>query len=120
MLGERFDDLRPHRHVRRQRRERVLEDHGDLGAAELVQLLRRQAQQFLAAITHAAGDLAVGGQQAHRRQEQLAFARTRFPHHAQAGAFMNIQAHAFDGMNLAVLCGEAHIQIADFQQCAHQ
>jgi hypothetical protein len=33
---------------------------------------------------------------------------------------MDVQAHAFDGMNLAVLRGEAHIQIADFQQRRHQ
>ena len=111
-----FENLRPHRHVRGQRGERILEDHGDLGAAELIEPARRQAQQFLSAVAHAAAGAPVGGQQSHGGQKQLALARAALAHHTQAGAFLDIEAHPLDRMHIAVLGGEMDIEVADFQQ----
>ena len=74
----------------------------------------------VAAISDAAGGPAIGGQKPHRGQEQLALARTAFAHHAQAGAFLDVEAHLLDRMHIAVLRLEVHVQVADFEQRGHQ
>ncbi len=113
--AQRLDDLCADGHVRRQRGQRVLEDGGDLGAAQPVQRLLGQAENFLAAEFHAAGGAPVGGEKSDRGKEKLALARARFAHHAEAFAFADVEARGLDGMDFAVMRGEAHVEIADLE-----
>ena len=55
MQDQRLHDLCAHSHVRRERGQRVLEDHGDGAAAQGVEPFGAGAQDFLAAIADAAG-----------------------------------------------------------------
>ena len=80
----------------------------------------RRAQYFLAAISHAAGGAAIGGQQAEGGQEELALARAAFAHHAQAFAFLDGEAGILHGMDIAIGECEVHIEIGDFQQRGHR
>ena len=78
VMDDRLGDLPPDRIERIERGHRLLEDHGDLGAAHLVEALERQSDQLLAAIFGRAGDAAIVGQQAHDTHHGLALAGTGF------------------------------------------
>ena len=102
--------------VRVERGHRVLKDHRELDAADVVQLARRQAQQLLAAKAGAAGAAAVLGEQPHDREEQLGLARAGFADHAQALARLDRKAHVADRRDLALGRGEAGGQPVDRKQ----
>src|ERR1039457_5502117 len=79
--------------VWRQRAHRILEDHGELGAAYMVERRRRQTENFPSIETHAAARLGISRQQTHGRHEYLGLAGTRFTHDAEALAWRHLQRH---------------------------
>ena len=66
-----------------ERRHRLLEDHGDLAAADRVQLVLRQLQQVDAAPPHLAGEPQRRPQETDDRSQREALAGTRFADEAE-------------------------------------
>ena len=108
-------DLLADPHVRGERRQRVLEDHGHLRAADAVQRLGLQPQDLLTLKPDRARGPAVLGQQSHDRHEGLALARAAFAHHAQGFAPRHLQADAAHGVDLTIMGVEGDLQIIDRQ-----
>ena len=75
MFHQRLGDLIADRIERIERGHRLLKDHGDLGAADAIQLALAESEQIRAAIVGRAGRAAVRGKQPHRRHDGLALAR---------------------------------------------
>ncbi len=84
----------------------------------LVELAGAAAQDLLALELDAAGGPAVGGQQAHHRQEDLALARAGFADDAERLARLDREADLVDRLDRAVRRGEADVQIADLEDGA--
>ena len=95
--------LRADRHVRRQRRQRVLEDHRDMRAADLVELLTRKTGKLAALELDRALDNTVGRGEAHGGQHRLALARSAFADKAEAFASRNAEGQLLHGLDAAVL-----------------
>jgi hypothetical protein len=113
--AQHFLHLGANAHVRRERGQRVLENHRHVTAAHTVQLARRQAEDFLVAILDRALGLAVRGQQTHRREEGLALARARLADHRQALAGIDLQRHALDRIHSSIRRIEGHRQVGNLQ-----
>jgi hypothetical protein len=90
-------------------RQRILEDHGDLGTADPHEGAYVGADQFGVAEPYRTLDRGRGGQQAHRGQGRHGLARARLTHDAQYLAAAKVPAHRIDGDGIA----EADRQIAD-------
>src|SRR5271154_5841821 len=99
----------------RQRSERVLEDHGDLRAPDLVDFVRRKAKQFLAAEFHAARGPAIVREKAECCQKQLTLARSGLADDAKAFALGDIEIGTLDGVHFSVRRPETHVEIADLK-----
>ena len=117
MLHERLGQLPAHRVVRRQGRQRVLEDHRHLVAAELLQLLLGGGDEFLAV----EDDLAVDGGgarvvQAQDRQVGDGLPGAGLAHDAQGLAALDVEGEAVDRLDDAVLGGELHPQVTDREE----
>ncbi|CAM5286418.1 Vitamin B12 import ATP-binding protein BtuD [Streptomyces fumanus] len=117
VLHERLGDLPAHRVVRRQRGQRVLEDHGDLVAAELLHLLLGGGDEFLAV----QDDLAVdrGGArvvQAQDGQVGHGLAGAGLADDAQGPAALDVEGETVDRPDDAVLRGEPHAQVPDREE----
>ncbi len=100
---QRLGDLLTDLHVRGQRRQRVLEDHGHLRAADAVEVPRLQPKQLLPVQLRRSRSPAVAGQQPHHRQEGLALARPALADHAQRLAALDIQRDAAHGADHAIV-----------------
>jgi hypothetical protein len=112
---ENFLELVAHLHMRRQRGERILEDHRHRLAAHRVELFRRQVQDFLAGVLDRSFRFAVGGQKPHSRQESLALAGPGFADHGEAFARFDLQIDAAHGMDFAIGRVEADIEIFNLE-----
>jgi hypothetical protein len=110
---QRLGDLFADAHVRRQRGERILEDHRHLRAADVVELADFEAQQLLALELRRAAGPAVGGQEAHDRHEGLALAGAAFAHHPQALAASHAERDAAHRVHHAVMGLETDGEILD-------
>ena len=88
-----------------------MKDHGDLGAADLIELGRSQSQDLLALEADRSGRLAIGRQQSHGRHEGLALARAALTDHAQTFALRYGEANPLHGLDLAVKGLEADLEI---------
>ena len=102
MAGQHFGHLRADGHVRRQRGQRVLEDHGDARAADLVELLPREALQLLPIEPERALDLAIGRREAHHGEHGLALARAAFADEAEAFAGRDVEGQRLHSLDPAV------------------
>ena len=102
-----------------ERGHRVLEDHRQIVAADLVQAARRQIEDLLAAVAHRALAAAVLGEQAHDREEDLGLARPALAHHPQALAGPDREPHLVGRQHLAVRRGKARGEILDLEDGGH-
>ena len=101
---------------RRQRGHRILEDHGDLAAAQLAHVARRQADKFAAAIGDRAFDDRIGiVDEAHDGEQRQGLARARFADDAQDLALRDIEGDAVDGAHQALLGAEGDLEIANLE-----
>ncbi|MGX1154842.1 hypothetical protein RKD39_002420 [Streptomyces albogriseolus] len=119
VLHERLGDLPAHRVVRRERRQRVLEDHRDLVAAELLHLLLGGGDQ----VAPLEDDLALDGGalgvvQTEDGQVGHGLAGARFAHDAEGLAALDVEGQSVDRLDDAVLGGEPHPQVADREEGA--
>ncbi len=110
-MAQRLDDLIADAHVRRQRGQRVLKNHGDLRAANAVQPRLGHLRKIFAAIEEASLGAPIIGKEADSSQQQLAFARSRFADYAEAFALGDIETDILDRMHLAVGCRKADMEI---------
>ena len=76
MDAQRLDELGAHAQVRRQRRQRVLEDHGDVRTPQTVQRVFSEGENFLSLKNYRPGGTPVGSEQPERGEEKLALTRT--------------------------------------------
>ena len=86
MRLQRLDDLGADGEHGIERGHRVLEDHGELGPAQLAQFLRRQAGEVAAGEHHPAAEPGALGQQLQDGARQHGLAAARFAHDAQRAA----------------------------------
>ena len=94
-------------------RHRLLKNHRQLRAAIIVQLVGRQADDFVAAILHRALRPAIGGEEAHHRHHGLAFAGTGFAHDSDGFASCHVEVDALDGVENTIAGAEADVEVAD-------
>ncbi len=116
-----FGDLPADGVDRRQRRHRVLEDHGDLVAPHMPQLPLRQADQLAALVDDRSLDFGVGiDDQADDAEQGDGLARPGFADHAEDLAFAYIERHMVDGAHHALLGAEGNAEIPHAQHGAHR
>src|SRR5207248_9548074 len=112
-LAELVTDLRD----RVQARHRVLEDHGDLVAADLAQPLRRRRQEVLALPERGAGGhrraLRV---QPHDREAGDALPRAGLADDAERLALVDRERDTVDRTHDAVVRPEVRLQVVDFEE----
>ena len=118
----RRDHLRPDLEDRVERHHRVLEDHGDLSAADLAHGLALQAGEILAVEEHlAARDLAGRLDQAEDRIAGHALAGAGLADESQDAAASDLEADAVDGLQNAGPGLELRLEILDAKNCfAHR
>ena len=113
MGGERQRELVADPVERIERGHRLLEDHGELRAAIVVELVGRQADQLLAAVLHRALGPAVRGEKAHHRHHGLALAGAGFADDGDGLAGVDVEIDALHGVEDAVAGAEADVEVAD-------
>ena len=113
MGGERQRELVSDPVERIERGHRLLEDHGELRAAIVVEPVGREADQLLAAVLHRAFGPAVRGEKAHDRHHGLALARSGFADDGDGLAGIDVEVDALHRMEDAVAGAEADVKIAD-------
>jgi hypothetical protein len=113
--GQHLRQLVPDAHVGIQGRHRVLEDHGHFRAAHGVEIARAAVQDLAALKLHAAGRPAVGGQEPHDGEQDLALAGAGLADDAHDLAAPQLETHAIDGRHPALRQLEADGEIADRQ-----
>ncbi len=121
MDNGRFGDLIPDREDGVQRRHRLLEDHGDLVAADRPQLGRREGEEIAALEFDQAAGKDVAGRLRHEtenRERRDGLAAPRFADNAQGLAGVEIERDVVHGPRraLAVLGDEVRLEVADAQQ----
>jgi hypothetical protein len=118
----RLDDLVAHRVVGMQRRQRVLEDHRHLAAAQLPHPVGTRGDQIFAVQPDLTGDLGLGPLvQSHDAHAGDALARARLAHDAQRPAAIQRERDPVHGPDQAVVGLEMDPQIADLEHGAsHQ
>ena len=112
MLAHRLRDLLADGQYRIQRRQRLLEDHGDLLAAQVFDAALVEPQEILAVDEDAApGDARRLRQEPEQRQRRHRFAATRFPDDAERLAGPDGERHlGHDGIG-AVIAADADLGI---------
>ncbi len=117
VIADVLGQLAPDGDDRVERRHRVLEDHGHLGAPQRLLLLGGLADQFFARVLHRSGRVRVARRvEPHDRPRQHRLARTRLADHAQRAAACERERHAVDGSNRTGRNVEVCLQVVDDQQ----
>ena len=118
VLLDALGDLEADGFDRVQRRHRILEDHGDLVAADLLHLLFLQRQQVLSLIDDlAGGDVRLGGRQdAHDALGDGGLARPGLAHQSQRFPLLQGEVHAVDGVDRGLVGTVFHRKVFDFQK----
>ena len=99
-----------------QRRQRVLEDHGDALTPDAPDRLLGPADQLLALQLDATPTTcALGGQQAHRGQHRHGLARARLPDDAEDLPRSHLEGDAPDRLDRPVVGGEVDVEVADLE-----
>ena len=100
-----------------QRRHRILEDHRDLVAAEVLQLALVHLQQVAALVEHLAFEARVRvAREPEERHRGDALARAGLADDPQHLAALQLEADAVDGLDDSVLGGELDLQVLDLDQ----
>jgi hypothetical protein len=122
MAQQAFDDLLANGECRIERGHRLLKDHGDPVATQVLQRGFGRTHQFLSLEPYrAAGDAPMRlGQQAHDGQGGHALATSGLAHDGQRAAGVHRKADSVDDRELAVVPLEDGAQIAYFKQAAHR
>src|SRR5712691_508466 len=116
MRLDRFGDLITDAEDRIERGHRLLEDHRDVVAANLLHLLLRELEQILAPeLDLALGDLRVLLQQPHDRQRADALAAARLPHQSDGPAGGDREVEPSHRAHGAAVHVELHVQVIDLQ-----
>jgi len=119
---QRLGQLRADAEHRVQRSHRILEDAGDLLAAQRLQLAQRGLEQIAAPILDDPRALRVVGQQVEDRHRGDALAGARLADQRDGGVLGDVEADARDGSDLrhraALAQAERHLEAADAQQFA--
>src|SRR5439155_18134740 len=115
--ANRFDDLVADPIERMEARGRVLEDHRELVATELLDLVRRHGDQLLSVEPDLAGDFGcLPVDQAHDRLRGDALARAGLAHDCERLPLLQRERDAVDGAYEAVLRGERDRQVGDGEE----
>ena len=115
--AQRLAHLKADLHGRVQRGERILEDHADLGAAQLALLLERQLGEVLPVEDdRAGGDLAALGQEPHERQSGHGLTGAGFAHDAEGFAGVHVQVDTGEGADHAGTDLNVGVQIFDLKE----
>ena len=103
-----------------QGRQRVLEDHRDLVAADLAQFVLGQADELaLTQLDRAADDLAAGRQQVHDRQPGHGLAAAGLAHQAERLAGVQVQVDVPDGLDGGLADVDVGGQVGDVEDTSH-
>jgi len=114
---DRFADLRPDRVHGVQRRHRVLEDHGHLVAAHVLQLALVHLQHVAPLVEHLALEARVlVAREAEKRHRRDALARARLAHDPEHLPALQLEVDTVDGLDDPVLGGELDLQAVDLDQ----
>src|SRR5262249_55769485 len=99
-----------------------LEDHRDLVAADVAQLLLRQARQVPSLKSDLPADDAAGppGQQLHDRERGHALAAAGLADETHRLAVVDVEAHPVDRAHLAVAREERRAQVFDVEERRHR
>ena len=121
MNEQRLHDLQADAQHRVERGHRLLEDHGDLPAAQLTHLLLGEREQLPTIEADVALDArSAGRQQSHRRQCGDGFARTRLADDGHHLAGIDGIAQPFDSPHRAVRGHELHVKVVDLDDGARR
>src|SRR5215471_9160104 len=118
VLVDRLGDLGPDPHRRVEGANRVLEDHGDVGAQVLPHLGRRQPQQLLSVEPRRTGDDGARRQQPHHRAAAHGLARPGLADHRERLSRGHAVREAPHRPDLAVAPAQPDAQVRDLQQTA--
>jgi hypothetical protein len=118
VLHQRFGQLRADGKDRVERLHRVLEDAGDVLAAQPLQLGQRGLEQVAPLPQHLSLALGVVGQQVEDGHRRDALARARFAYQRDDGILGDVEAHARDGLGalqhaIDLAHAEANLQVLD-------
>jgi hypothetical protein len=118
LVGEhRLDQLPPDAIERVKRRERILEDHRDLVAANRAEALLSQRDEILPVEEDPPAYVrALAPGQAERRQRGDRLSRARLADDAERLAAVYLVGDAVDGVHEAILAGKLDVQVFDPQQ----
>src|SRR5919199_4386464 len=119
MVMERLGQLPADRVERVQRGHRLLEDHGELGATNVIALALGELQEVGAAVARFARGRAVRGQEPHHGHGGLALAGARFADERHRLALADIEVDAAHGFDDALPGAESDLQAAEFED-GHQ
>jgi len=96
---------------------RVLEDHADLGASDLLDLVVGHPEEVLALEQDLAlDDRRPRAREPHDRQETHALAGAGLPHHAEGLPRFDRERDAVDGLNHPVFRWEAYFEVLDLEE----
>src|SRR2546426_1272612 len=99
MLAQHLADLEADREHRVERGHRLLEDHRDLGAAQLLHLARSDREEVAAAVENPARSTDGGvfaGQEAHHRQRGHGLSAARLAYQGHGAAYRHVEADGLD------------------------
>ena len=116
---DRLGDLRPDRQRRIERRHRVLEDHRDLAAADVLELTLGELGQVAALEEHLAGDDLRRGlrDQAHDRERRHRLAAAGLADDPERLPLLDLEADSVDRADRALAREEVRAQVVDLEQC---
>ena len=116
--AQRFADLAADRQHRIEAGHRLLEDHGDAIAADLLQLALARLQQVAAAQQHAAAGNVPRriGDQPQQRQGRGALAAAALANEGEDLALVQVEGDAIDGRDQSVVCQEFDGEVAHAEQ----
>ena len=121
MDADRLGDLATDRHRRVERGHRVLEDHADVVAADLADLLLADRHEVAAVQSDlAAGDEPAPRQQAHDRHRGHRLAAAGLADDAHGLSRLDVEAEAVDGVDGAAAQADPGLEIVDLEQSRHR
>ena len=121
MDADRLGDLATDGHRRVERGHRVLEDHADVVAADLADLLLADRNEVAAVQSDlAAGDEPAPRQQAHDRHRGHRLAAAGLADDAHGLSGLDVEAEAVDGVDGAAAQANPGFEIVDLQQSRHR
>jgi hypothetical protein len=117
MRPDRLDDLIADPVDRVQRRHRILEDHPDLVAAEILHLRVRHLQQVATLVDHLSFEPSVDAPgEPHQRHRRDALARAGFADDPEHVAAIELEGDSVDGAHEAVFGREMDLEVLDLEE----